>query len=74
MSSLAEQEYVVETPACFVCKKSSMMVVPFKEFMAYQLGALLQDAFPNMEAAEREQFKTGTHPKCWDKVFGGHNG
>jgi len=32
-------------------------------------GALIQEAYPNTSAPEREQIMTGTHPKCWDAMF-----
>ena len=38
---------------------------------AYSAGALLQDAFPFLDADEREFFKTGITPEEWDSLFGG---
>jgi hypothetical protein len=37
---------------------------------AYVNGALLQDAFPNLSADEREFFKTGITAEEWDAMFG----
>ena len=39
------------------------------EALAYENGALLQDAFPNASAAEREFYKTGITAEEWAKVF-----
>lgn len=33
-------------------------------------GALIQDAFPDLEPELREQLMTGTHPECWLAMFG----
>jgi hypothetical protein len=37
---------------------------------SYVNGALLQDAFPNLSADEREFFKTGITAEEWDAMFG----
>lgn len=37
---------------------------------AYRNGALLQDAFPNLTAEEREFFKTGYTAEDWELMFG----
>lgn len=37
---------------------------------AYRQGALLQNAFPFLNANEREFVKTGTPPHVWDQLFG----
>lgn len=36
----------------------------------YYNGALIQDAFPNLTAEEREFFKTGYTAEDWDVLFG----
>lgn len=33
-------------------------------------GKHIQDAFPTLNAGEREQLLTGTHEVCWDNEFG----
>jgi hypothetical protein len=38
---------------------------------AYANGALLQNAFPNLNADEREFYKTGITGEEWDQLFGG---
>jgi hypothetical protein len=35
-----------------------------------EFGVLLQDAFPNLTAEEREFIKTGITPEEWDEYFG----
>lgn len=36
----------------------------------YNAGALIQDAFPFLNAGEREFLKTGTPPHVWEEMFG----
>lgn len=38
---------------------------------AYANGVLLQVAFPNLSADDREFYKTGITGEEWDQVFGG---
>jgi len=38
---------------------------------SYAQGALLQNAFPNLSADEREFLKTGITSEEWDSLFGG---
>jgi len=35
----------------------------------YQRGMLIQRAFPNLNSADREFFKSGMTQEDWDKVF-----
>lgn len=37
----------------------------------YNEGVLLQNAFPNLSAGEREFFKTGVTDEEWKETFGG---
>lgn len=39
------------------------------QIIAYNSGALLQDAFPNLTAAEREFYKTGITAEEWAVAF-----
>lgn len=39
------------------------------QFVAWQTGMTIQDAFPNLTPGEREFVKTGITPMEWDKVF-----
>ena len=43
--------------------------VTAEQIAAYLLGALLQDAFPQLTADEREFIKTGITAEEWDAVF-----
>lgn len=55
----------------FTGKESSMEldITPEQED-AYKAGALIQNAFPNLTADERESYKTGVTPEEWDDTFG----
>lgn len=41
-----------------------------RQVAAYDNGALLQNAFPNLSADEREFYKTGITGEEWDQMFG----
>ena len=41
-----------------------------KQMQAYRDGALVQNAFPNLNADEREFIITGLIPGEWDKMLG----
>ena len=41
-----------------------------EQIRAYEGGALLQDAFPNLNPDEREFYKTGITPTEWTEIFG----
>ena len=66
-----ETTYIVETPTCTMCGKGGTVEVPMKGFLIRQLGGLIQDAYPDLDLALREQLISGTHPKCWEELFGG---
>ncbi len=40
------------------------------QIKAYEGGALLQNAFPNLTPDQREFFKTGITKEEWDDMFG----
>jgi hypothetical protein len=58
----------VETPECHMCGQTSTLTVTNEQIDAYRNGALIQDAFPNLDADERELLKTGIHTACWDRL------
>ena len=39
------------------------------DFQAWQSGALIQNAFPELSADAREFIKTGISPEEWDTLF-----
>lgn len=47
--------------------------VTHDQIVAWQNGALIQDAMPNLTADEREFVKTGVTPEEWDAALGSDN-
>lgn len=41
-----------------------------EQLALYQQGLLIQDAFPNLSADQREFFMTGVTPEEWNLAFG----
>ena len=58
------------TRTCCVCKKGGSVKVKRAELDNWNGGMMAQEAFPDMSADDREQLISGTHPKCWEKLFG----
>lgn len=61
---------LVNTPACIGCGHTTQLTLLRSEVDMYRKGAYVQDAFPHMPADEREMIISGTHPTCWDRMFG----
>ena len=59
----------VATPTCFACGEAGVLYVSLPNLLAWQAGALIQDAFPALNVDAREQLISGTHPACWDAMF-----
>lgn len=59
----------VTTPPCLVCGEEGTLTVSVEGLRRREQGALIQEAFPELSPAEREQLKLGYHPKCWDELF-----
>lgn len=65
----------VEAPPCMHCQKSAVIELTTDEqdrFLAWQRGEIkfVQDAFPEWDADKRELLISGTHPACWEELFG----
>jgi hypothetical protein len=65
------QTIVMKTPRCGICNQEGTVEVPFLGYFARQDGALIQDAFPDLDKTLREQIVSGTHPACWEIMTGG---
>lgn len=64
----------VYCPKCPFCGKQGTIElsgVTLDRYLDWKADRIrfIQDALPNVSAAEREQLKTGIHPKCWDDAF-----
>lgn len=54
------------TRPCPFCGQSALFALSPEAVQRYQQGALLQDAFPELDQGQREQLKTGICPSCWE--------
>lgn len=59
----------VKCRTCIVCGVASEVSVPREGYEAWLAGAYAQNAFPEMDAPEREVLISGTHPACWEKLW-----
>lgn len=59
----------VITTDCPFCGKTHYIEVKAKDYLAWQDGELVQDAFPYLSADEREMLISGICPSCWDGMF-----
>ena len=60
----------IETPMCTVCGATTLMYLDETAYTRWQNHEILiQQAFPDLSAGERELLKTGFHPACWDSLF-----
>lgn len=55
---------------CRVCGEDSSVEVESERFAAYTNGGLVQNVWPDRSIEWREQLISGTHPDCWDRLFG----
>lgn len=60
----------VITKPCIVCGQAGEVEVEITEYDAWVSGQFAQHALKSNNANEREQLISGTHPKCWDDIFG----
>jgi len=61
---------LIVTKPCTVCHQTSTVSVDALGFKQWQEGKLIQEALPYLSADQRELLITGTHPECWDMMFG----
>lgn len=60
----------VPTPRCVHCGKGGTITVPKAELEAFEmLGGPIQQRLTSLNADQREQIISGTHPACWDAMF-----
>lgn len=71
MSEFAFPTTVVHTPRCMRCGKSSAVHVPSDAYRRWVVDREpIQVAMPEMDLDTREMLISGTHPECWDAMFG----
>ena len=62
---------LMRTPTCVMCSKEGFVEVSSEGYMARKRGALIQEAFFDLDKSLREQIISGTHPKCWESMTAG---
>lgn len=62
---------IVETLPCPMCGERAAIEVRTAGFAAWMQGALIQDAFPELDQHQRELLMTGTHEHCWEQMWAG---
>lgn len=67
MNETVKKTVVVKCP---FCGAETVINVPVEGIKKYKDGALIQNAFPNMTAEEREVLISGICFECQKKVFG----
>lgn len=55
---------------CPVCGEQVEVEVAVEEYNMWHGGALIQNVWPHWTAEQRELLISGTHPACWEKLFG----
>ena len=58
------------TKPCLHCNETSTLTVDADAYRSWKSGVLIQEAFPDMTADDRELLISGIHPACWDAMFG----
>lgn len=54
---------------CHVCKKWVAVLLDKDDLASHRHeGVFVQNAFPYLDAGERELVLTGTCPDCWDRL------
>lgn len=61
---------LITTRRCMVCGDDGTLELPVDGIAKYEGGAFVQDAFPELPKDLREQIISGTHPQCWNDLFG----
>ena len=61
----------MRTPTCVMCSKEGFVEVSSEGYMARKRGALIQEAFFDLDKSLREQIISGTHPQCWESMTAG---
>ena len=62
---------LMRTQICSICNKGGFVEVSSEGYTARKKGALIQEAFPELDKSLREQILSGTHPKCWESMVAG---
>ncbi len=61
---------IILTKPCGYCGCQSELEVDQQQYENWKNGMLAQNAFPDMDKEVREMLISGTHPDCWNELFG----
>ena len=66
---------IVTTQPCRMCgNRSTLHDVDALGYIRWsELGEMIQDALPDLDADQRELLISGTHAHCWEKMWAGHD-
>ena len=62
------------TRQCIHCGASTIVLLDVAKVDRWRAGEYVQSVWPEMSASARELLMTGTHPACWDAMFGSSSG
>jgi hypothetical protein len=65
---VSDNTRIIRMP-CVQCFEVQTLIVTAEGVEKRRHGAHVQDAFPELSAAEREMFISGICGKCWDLLF-----
>lgn len=57
------------TNNCYHCGIKNQILLYTEDLDKYRDGAFIQDAFPYLNADDREIIQTGIHSECWNAMF-----
>lgn len=66
---MSEEAMVELTTECVCCRAKKTYTLPAARVKAWNEGMLIQDAFPELSADDREFLISGVCPECWNKIF-----
>ncbi len=55
---------------CRICSQEQEIIAPVAGLMAWEEGAFIQDALPELSAGDREMLISQTCDDCWQLMFG----
>ena len=55
---------------CRICSQQQEVIAPVAGLMAWEEGAFIQDAMPELSAGDREMLISQTCDDCWRMMFG----
>ena len=64
---------VTYTGPCIVTKKMQSVTVPLAGERLYNMGSLIQNAFPGLKKEEREFLISGMSAEGWEQTFSGED-